>query len=147
MIRNAPPLLLVRATILRLRGRVRFVKDRIGAMEEGDDENFRVFRKVLLTPAKGQPARPGAIFTVQFRFARFGDRTNRLLSLIPIPFIVAQPGFRSKTWMSGQKSGAFRGVYEWDSIKDAEMYWVSFPMELMKKRAISESLRYDIREV
>ena len=84
---------------------------------------------------------------MRFRFARFGVRTNRFLSLIPIPFIVAQRGFRSKTWMIGQKTGAFQGLYEWDSIEDAEKYWTSFPMELMKRRAVPETLNHEIRAV
>ena len=117
------------------------------ASNTGDDEDFVVFRKVILHPSKDQPEKPGAIFIVLFRFARFTATTNRLLSLIPIPFIVAQPGFRSKTWMMGQKTGAFRGLYEWDSIEDAEKYWASFPMKLMKSRAIPETLSHDIEAV
>jgi hypothetical protein len=144
-INQFPPLLLARATVLSLCGRVHFIKDCIGGVEHGDDEDFVAFRKVILHPSKDQPAKPGAIFIVRFRFARFAAKTNRLLSLIPIPFIVAQPGFRSKTWMMGQKTGAFRGLYEWDSIEDAEKYWTSFPMKLMKRRAIPETLNHEIR--
>ena len=141
------PILLTRATGLRLRGRVHFLKDCIGDVQQGNDEDYEVFRKVILDPSKDQPEKPGAIFIVRFRFARFGVRTNRFLSLIPIPFIVAQRGFRSKTWMIGQKTGAFQGLYEWDSIEDAEKYWTSFPMELMKRRAVPETLNHEIRAV
>ena len=140
-----PPLLLARTTGLILRGRIHFVKDCIGGVEHGEDEDFEVFRKVILEPSKNQPEKPGAILIVLFSFARFAAKTNRLLSLIPIPFIVAQPGFRSKIWMMGQKTGAFQGLYEWDSIEDAENYWTSFPMKLMKSRAIPETLNYEIR--
>jgi hypothetical protein len=138
-------MLLTRATLLRFRGRVHFPKDRIGEVEHDEAEDFVVFRKVVLDPAGNQPEKPGARFTVRFRFSRFGARTNRLLSRIPIPFIVAQPGFRSKTWMMGRKSGAFQGFYEWDSIEDAESYWTSFPMKLMKRRAVPQSLTHEIR--
>ena len=116
-------------------------------MLDGKDENYEVFRKVILDPSKDRPERPGAIFIVRFRFARFAARTNRFLSLIPIPFIVAQPGFRSKTWMMSRKTGGFQGLYEWDSIEDAEKYWVSFPMKLMKRRAVLETLKYEIKAV
>ncbi|MFX0202903.1 MAG: hypothetical protein ACFFCW_42915, partial [Candidatus Hodarchaeota archaeon] len=108
---------------------------------------FEVFRKVVLKPSKDQPEKPGAILIVRFSFARFAAKTNRFLSLIPIPFIVAQQGFRSKTWMIGQKTGAFRGLYEWDSIEDAEKYWTSFPMKLMKRRAVPETLNQEIKAV
>jgi hypothetical protein len=129
-----PPILLARATGLKLRGRVHFPKDSIGDVEHGEDEDFEVFRKVVLKPSKDQAA-------------RFAAKTNRFLSLIPIPFIVAQQGFRSKTWMMGQKTGAYQGLYEWDSIEDAEKYWTSFPMKLMKRRAVPETLIHEIKAV
>ncbi len=141
-----PPLLLVRAAGLRLRGRVHFVKDLIGGIEHGEDEDFEVFRKVVVDPAEDQPETPEAVFRVRFRFARFSAKANRILSLIPIPFIVAQPGFRSKIWMLGRKTGAFQGIYEWNSVEDAEKYWTSFPMNLMKRRALPETLTYEITE-
>lgn len=143
-IAQAPPLLLARATRLRLSGRVHFLKDCIGTAYRSEDENFEIFRKVVLDPTEDQPRRPGALFVVRFKFARFGAKTNRLLSTLPIPFIVAQPGFRSKTWMIGQKTEAFRGLYEWDSVDDAERYWTSFPMNLMKWRAIPHTLSYQV---
>lgn len=139
-----PPGLLGRATAYRLRGRVHFLKDCIGDVHPGPDEEFVVFRKVVLNPTATQPEKPGAVFTVRFRFARFSDGANKRLSLIPAPFIVAQPGFRSKAWMLGRDSGLFQGVYEWDSVKDAEAYWTSFPMRLMKRRAVPESLWHEI---
>ena len=141
---QSPPLLLARATSLRLSGRVHFLRDCIGTVEHCEGEDFEIFRKVLLDPAEDQPKRPGALFVVRFNFARFGAKTNRLLSMLPIPFIVAQPGFRSKTWMIGQRTDAFRGLYEWDSIDDAERYWTSFPMNLMKWRAIPQTLTYEV---
>ena len=144
-ISQLPPILLTRTTGLILRGRVHFAKDCIGNIEHGEDEDYEVFRKVILKPSKNQPDKPGAILIVVFSFARFAAKTNRILSLIPIPFIVAQPGFRSKTWMIGQKTGAFQGIYEWDSIEDAENYWTSFPMKLMKRRAVPETLNHEIR--
>ena len=139
-----PPLLLARATLLRLHGRVRFLKEPIGNVEHGEEEDFEVFRKMVLKPSADQPEKPGAVFDVRFTFARFGFRANRLLSLIPIPFIAAQPGFRSKTWMIGRKTGMFRGLYEWDTVGDAERYWDSFPMKMMKRRAVPETLHYEI---
>jgi len=57
---------------------------------------------------------------------------------------VAQPGFRSKTWFVGQTTGIYQGFYEFDTVRDAENYWTSFPLNLMKKRAVPESLTYRI---
>ena len=145
-ISQIPPLLLARATGLLLFGRVHFPKNRLGEIVH-EDEEFKIFRQVNLDPTDDQPESPGAIFKVCFHFARFSADTNRVLSLIPIPFIVTQPGFRSKTWLLGQETGIFQGFYEWDTVKDAENYWTSFPMELMKKRAVPSSLTYSISEI
>jgi hypothetical protein len=145
MIKQLPPLLLAHATFLGLQDRIHFVKDSIGDVQHCEGEDYEVFRKVTLDPSKDQPQKPGAVSVVRFRFARFGGKTNRLLSLIPIPFIVAQPGFRSKTWLMGRRTYAFQGIYEWDSMEDAEKYRASFPMKLMRRRAISDTLTHEIR--
>ncbi len=138
------PALLLRATGYRARGRVHVLKDWIGAVYPGPGEDFIVFRKMVLDRTKSQPVMPGAIFTVRFRFARLSTRANQRLSLIPAPFIAAQPGFRSKTWMVGKETGTFQGVYEWDTVGEAEAYWTSFPMKLMKRRAAPDSLWHEI---
>ena len=139
------PFLLARSAGLWLLGRVHFPRNRIGEVVR-EQEDFVIFRQVVVDPAGDQPERPGAIFKVRFHFARFSAKMNKILSLIPIPFIIAQPGFRSKTWMMGQKIGAFQGFYEWDSIEDAEDYSTSFPMKLMKRRAVPETLNHEVRK-
>ena len=141
---QAPPFLIARAISLFLTGRVYFPKDKIGEIIK-EEEDFVIFRQAFVDPLNDQPERPGANFKVCFYFASFSENTNKILSLIPIPFIIAQPGFRSKTWMLGQKTGLFQGLYEWDTKKDAENYWTSFPMDLMKKRAVPDSLTYSIK--
>ena len=139
------PFLLARTAGLLLSGRIHFPKNKLGETIQ-DEEEFKIFRQVIFDPTGDRPEGPGAIFKVCFHFARFSVNTNKILSLIPIPFIVAQPGFRSKTWLIGQETGLFQGLYEWDTVKDAENYWTSFPMNLMKKRAVPSSLIYSISE-
>ena len=137
---------IVRAIYLLIQGRIHFPKDRLGEIiNEGED--FEVFRHITLDPGKDQPKKPGAIFKVRFRFTSMSPEMNKRTSLIPIPFIVAQPGFRSKMWALGRESGEFQGIYEWDTVAAAENYWTSFPMKLMKRRAVPESLSYQIEEV
>ena len=140
-----PLFLLARSAGFWLLGRVHFPKNRIGEVVR-EQEDFVIFRQVVVDPAGDQPERPGAVFKVRFHFARFSTKMNKILSLIPIPFIIAQPGFRSKTWMLGKKTGIFQGAYEWDTVDEAQNYWTSFPMKLMKKRAVPESLSHEIRE-
>ena len=139
-----PPGLLARSTRYRLGGRVHFPKDSIGDIRPGGDEEYVVFREMVLDPTGTQPEKPGATSSVRFRFALFSVRANKRLSLIPAPFIAAQPGFRSKTWMFGRDTGNFQGGYEWDSVADAEAYWTSFPLSLMKRRAVPGSVSYEV---
>jgi len=141
-----PPILGVRAAYFWWCGRIHFLKRRSREVIR-EKEDFIVFRRVVLDPNPTQPERSGAILTVRFRFKRFSLKINRILSIIPIPFILAQPGFRSKIWMFGKETGKFQGLYEWDTVDDAKNYLFSLPMKLMKKRAIPESLTYEIKEV
>ena len=141
--KDIPPIQLVRALKYFLQGRIHFDRNVIGKIIKEDDE-YEVFRKIVVDIRKGQPKEPGATFRVAFNFANMSISSNKILSLIPIPFIIAQEGFRSKTWMLGKNTGKFQGYYEWDTIEAAKKYWNSFPMKLMKRRSIPESLRHEI---
>ena len=141
-----PPVLLARATGLLVSGRIHFVKEVIGQIRRTEEEDFEVYRQVVLTPGKGQPEKAGAILEVTFKFARWSQGVNRKLSFIPIPLIVAQPGFRSKTWLTGLQSGLFKGVYKWDTLESAEKYWDSFPMRLMRRRSAEGTLSKNVRK-
>jgi hypothetical protein len=129
---QAPPLLLGRAASLRYAGRIHFPKDRIGEIIH-EDEPFEIFRQMIAEPViYRQSDPPRAILKVYFHHTHFSPRVNKVLSLIPVPLIAAQPGFRSKTWLLGQETGTTQGLYEWDTVEDAENYWMSFPMQLLK---------------
>ena len=136
--------LLLRALGLGLTGRTRFERDLADAGIEIDGERFTAFRKVTVAPAGDRPSRPGALFRVRFRFKNLSFAANRRLSLIPIPLIVAQPGFRSKTWLVGQRGGEFIGSYEFDTVAQAEAYRSSLPLGMMRKRAAPGSLSYEL---
>ena len=136
---------IVRVLWLLMQRRIHFPKDRLGEIVN-EGEGFEVFRHMTLDPGKDQPEKPGAIFKVRFQFASMSPEMNKRTSRIPIPFIVAQPGFRSKMWALSRKSSEFQGIYEWDTVASAENYWISFPMRLMKRRAVPESLSYEIEE-
>lgn len=142
-IQRGPLSSIVRAIHLLIQGRIDFPKDHLGDII-GEGEEFEIFRHMTLDPGKDQPEKPEAIFKVRFRFASMSPEMNKRTSLIPIPFIVAQPGFRSKMWALSRETGEFQGIYEWDTVASAENYWTSFPMKLMKRRAVPKSLAYEI---
>jgi hypothetical protein len=91
-----PPYLIARAISLILTRRVHFPRNRAGEIVQ-EEEDFVIFRQVFVDPLSSQPEIPSANFKVCFHFASFSANMNKILSLIPIPFIIAQPGFRSKT--------------------------------------------------
>lgn len=138
---QVPPVLLARAISLFLKGNVTFPKDLDGSTLKEGEEKFLIFRKVVVTNKDRNTQNQSVILKVIFHFRRFTFKVNRFLSIIPIPFIIAQPGFKSKTWMTGRESGTFYGLYEWDNIENAKRYLNSFPLKLMKKRAIPETLK------
>jgi len=140
-----PPVLLKRALLLWINGHVHFLIDQNGSIIK-ENEDFLVFRKVVVTPKDGQQIDQNITLKIFFRFKRFSLKINRILSLIPIPFIIAQPGFRSKTWAFGKETGTFHGLYEWDSIENAKKYKDSLPLRLMKRRAVSNTLIYEISD-
>jgi hypothetical protein len=141
---QAPPALLIRSIGYRLRGRVHFLKESIGEVHPGPGESFVAFRKMVLDPVAADHPAPAARFTVRFHFKSLSPAANRRLSMLPAPFIATQPGFRSKTWTIGRQTGMFQGVYEWDTVGDAEAYWTSFPMRMMKRRAVPDSVVHEI---
>jgi hypothetical protein len=144
--RQALNFLLAKAISLYFKGYIHFPQDLKGTIIK-ESEDFIVFRKVILNHKNDSPDHPGAILKIFFRFKSYSFRINRILSLIPIPLIVAQQGFRSKTWMTGKETGTFHGLYEWDNIENAKQYLDSLPLNLMKKRAVPETLRYEIIDI
>lgn len=138
-----PVFLLARSIGLWARGRVHFPKHRVGGIVR-DGEDFVIFRQMVVDPGKNRIEEPGATLRVRFHFAGGSASMNKKLSLLPIPFIVGVPGFRSKLWMLGRESGDLQGLYEWDTVATAEAYMRSFAIQLMRRRALPESLSHEI---
>lgn len=137
-----PLTLLFRAFLLFARSRVHFGRrtDAVELVDRG--ERFRPFRRVVVDVPQRRP--PGAIFRIRFAFRNLSPAANRRLSVIPIPFIVAQPGFRSKTWLLGEVTGDFMGWYEFDTVEAANAYWTSLPLRMMRRRAAPGSLSHTV---
>jgi len=129
-------------------GRLRFPRERIGEkFTLGDAQVFAIFRQVIVDPPKGQSATPGALFRVRFRVANMTPEQNQRFSILPIPFFIGLPGFRSKLWMSDLVTGESQGVYQWDTVADAQNYANSFAMKFMTRRAVTGSISHEIRPI
>ena len=136
---------LVRAIGYLLLGRLVFPRDRIGEVFQAEDSReFTVFRQIIIKPVPGQAERPGALFQVRFRVANMTPAQNKIFSLLPIPFFIGLPGFRTKLWMVDEASGDCQGVYEWDTVQDAENYAHSFAMRFMTMRSVLGSVSWKV---
>lgn len=115
-------------------------KNKVVRAEDGKE--FTIFRHMHLK-SSGQPE-VGSIFIVRFKFKKFSHNTNIRLSRIPILLIAGFPGFRHKLWMIDWKSGYWQGLYQWENLKAIEKYKKSFVLGMMNKRAVDNSISYEI---
>ncbi len=127
-----------------LTGRLRFPRGRVGeTIKTPDGREFTVFREGRVEPKPDQPERPGASFVVRFH-TKMPSRLNKVFSLLPMPFCMGFPGFRTKFWMMDEKTGDFQGLYEWDSVEDAENYAHSAALGFMTGRSVPGSVSCQI---
>ena len=141
-VRHFPLVCLVIAVVLALLGRLRLRHQFVGRVLEMDDgRRFRVFRHLSLRSNGGVAP---AILVVRFKFKRFSQDLNRLLSLVPIPLIGGFPGFRHKLWMVDEETGDWQGIYEWESAEAVELYRRSFVLGVTNRRADPGAITYTV---
>jgi hypothetical protein len=107
-----------------------------------DGKEFKIFRHMHLK--SNRQSENGVIFIVRFKFKKFSHNANIRLSRIPIPLIAGFPGFRHKFWMIDWKTDYWQGIYQWKNVEAIEEYKKSFVLGIMNKRAIDQSISYDI---
>jgi hypothetical protein len=140
-VRRLPPVCALVAVLRMLTARLRLESRYVGSifvMEDG--QRFRVFRHMSLSGKEEREQGAPAVLVVRFKFARFPQALNRLLSLISVPLIGGYPGFRQKLWMVQEETGYWQGVYEWESTEAVERYRRSFVLGLMNRRAEPDSI-------
>lgn len=136
---------LIRVIGYFLTGRLHFPKERLAeVLTLPTGQQYSIFRQVVVDPDPKQPKRPEALFRVQFHLENMTPQQNKFFSIIPIPFFVGLPGFRSKLWTSDEETGDFQGIYEWDTMQDAKNYANSFAMKFMTRRSRPGSVRFEI---
>ena len=141
-VRRLPPICLLAAVVQTLLGGLQLRRRFVGRELVMDDgRRFRIFRHLSQRSSSGVAP---AVLVVQFRFVRFPQRVNRLLSLVPVPLIGGFPGFRHKLWMVDEETGAWQGVYEWESAEAVELYRRSFVLGVMNRRADPESISFTV---
>lgn len=128
-----------------LSGHIHFAKEHVGReLTLHDGQRVRAFRQIVVRPGPGQPSVAGATFVVRFHVAGMSLRQNIRFSWLPIPFFIGLRGFRSKIWAYSPENGDFLGIYEWQTIQDAENYACSFALWFMMRRSVPGSVSYTI---
>lgn len=124
-------------------GKVLFIKKSVGrefVMEDG--QKFKVFRHVRIkTKYSGQP---GAVFKIRFKPKNMTVEQNIKFSRLPMMVFMGFTGFRSKYWMVDEKSGLCQGLYEWQTVRDAENYSKSIALRFMTNRSVPGSVSFEI---
>jgi hypothetical protein len=106
-----------------------------------DGSAARIYRETVVRNA---PDGAPAVLVVGFRLRwvrGWGHRLFRAESLLNTPLFVGFPGFVSKLWLAHDGNGLYRGVYEWNEGRLADLYvralwWV---LAIVSER---DSIRY-----
>ena len=125
--------------------KIHFSKEFLGKTVVMDDgQKFTIFRHMTLNTGKSYSDHSMTVFRVRFKFAKLSHKVNKLTSLIPVFLIVSFPGFRDKIWMINEDTGYWQGIYQWESEDAVEKYKKSFVLGVMNKRAVPNSISYEI---
>ena len=131
-----------RTLFLFLTGRVKFDRTLKGkTLTMPDGAQFTVFRRVEIQT--GQPE-PAAWFWVRFKPARMGVKANIVFSLLPMMVFMGFKGFRSKYWGVQRDTGLCQGLYEWQTVADAQAYAQSIAMRFMSNRSEPGSVEWGV---
>ena len=136
-----PLFVIFRSIILLIGGRAQFPKEHVGTTitrEEG--QTFTVFREVVLKRRPNQPVLPDGIFQVWFHTNMPAPKTIKLSYAMVFGFL-GLPGFRSKLWLYNESTGEFGGIYEWDTVEDADNYDKSYAMKFSHWRSVPGKFR------
>jgi hypothetical protein len=71
---------------------------------------------------------------------------NKRFSKIPMLVFMGFRGFCSKLWMVDEITGLCQGVYEWDTLQDAENYSKSIAAGFMTRRSVPGSVSFEIKD-
>ena len=142
---GAPIVSIANSLLYLFTGRLRFPRERIGeTVTMPDGRRYAVFRAATVEARSGRPASPRAVFSPRFHVRGMSPRQNVVFSLLPMLIILGLPGFRSKLWMIDEATGDFAGLYQWDTVADAERYASSWAMRFMAGRSIPGSVSHAI---
>jgi hypothetical protein len=135
--RNNPVIGFICTMMLFITGRVRFYKDSI----DETIDRYTVFRHVKIKSSKHKPE---AVFVIKFTPKDMGVEENIRFARLPMMIFMGFKGFSEKHWMVNKETGECKGIYKWQTLKDAENYSKSIAVRFMTKRSVEGSVVYEI---
>ncbi len=114
----------VTAALLSAR-ELRLPKHNVGRrLRFADGTTSRVYRE---TTRRSAPTRQPTLLVVQFRLRLIGNSklmhaAFRAESILNTVLFAGFAGFRTKLWCTDERTGIYRGVYEWDGAERATSY-------------------------
>jgi len=133
----------LKAILLFSTGRVSFLKSDVGKELNESGQVFTVFRHVQIKTFCKR-SNPEAIFKITFKPANMGIEQNKRFSKLPMLVFMGFKGFRSKYWAVNENTGLCLGIYEWDTVEDAENYSKSVAVNFMKKRSVPGTVEFQV---
>ena len=133
---------ILQTLFLFLRGKVKFnhaIKGK--SLRMADGAVFTIFRRVVIRSDMDEPQ---AWFWIRFKPANMSPQANIRFSLLPMMVFMGFHGFRSKYWGVDPDSGLCQGLYEWQTVEDAENYAKSIAMRFMVNRSEPASVHWGI---
>lgn len=135
--RNNPVIGFICTMMLFITGRVKFIKT---SKKSGE---YTVFRHVKIKSSKT----PLAMFIIRFTPKDMGVEENIRFSRLPMMIFMGFKGFSEKHWMVNKETGECKGIYKWQTLKDAENYSKSIAVRFMTKRSVEGSVTFEILPV
>jgi hypothetical protein len=118
------------------KGNLQFHWQNLGTViQRPDGQSYRIFRQGIFKLQPDRPLHAGAVFCVWFH-AKTPPAVTVATSWLTLLFIAGMRGLRSKIWLYNAESGEFGGIYEWDTLEQAQEYGRSFAMRLSALRSI-----------
>jgi hypothetical protein len=129
---NHPLPVIFRSIRLLRQAKARFSYQNLGQIVTTESgRSYKIFRQVTL-PASGEPQ---GVFRVWFT-AKASASFTIAMSWLTIFLFLGMSGFRAKTWLYDEASHEFGGIYEWDTLEQAQAYGRSYAMHLSKMRSL-----------
>lgn len=128
-------------------GEISLRRDRLGHLYRAcDDHVYRVFRETV--KHSGHPIQDPVVLVVGFHLKVI--HANPILHqlfqracITTTPFWSGFEGFGTKLWLAGEDTKSYLGIYEWDGMKNAQVY-VNALMDVLDAVSIEDSVWYDL---